>query len=114
MTLGTGAAWFFRQLKKDTVTSDTGLTTFVGSEAEVVLAVRPGSIGTIRVRTLSGTSEWSARTQDLEAIDRGESVIIVGVRDGVMSISRLAPRSGQGDATSDVQTSGAHRQKKTT
>lgn len=87
--IGTVAAFFFKALKKDSVSGDTQLDRFAGEEARVVVAVRPGQPGKIVVQTLAGRVEMMATTRDAQAIDVGSAVIVAEVRGGVADVSRL-------------------------
>jgi hypothetical protein len=89
MALGIGAAWFFRQLKRDTVTGETRLSRFEGEEARALLTIRPGQQGKIVVDTMAGRVEMPATTRDPKPIERGQTVIIARVRDGVADVSKL-------------------------
>ena len=77
--IGTGAAWFFKQLKTSQVTSDTGLSRFIGEEARVVITVRPGDMGKIAVQTMAGRVEMVARTRDDHELPAGSKVLIAHV-----------------------------------
>ncbi len=103
--LGIGAAWFFRQLKRDTVSGDTTLSRFAGEEARVLLTVRPGGQGKIVVETLAGRVEMLASTRDREAIERGSTVIIAQVRGGGADVSYLpdTPAGSQAQHTRAAQ-----------
>jgi len=87
--VGTLAAWFFKQLKKDRVSAGVGLAQYVGNEAVILLPVRPGGVGKIRIRTSAGSLEIPASTHDEHPIGVGERVIIAGVDGGVGDVSRL-------------------------
>jgi hypothetical protein len=102
--LGTGAAWFFRALKRDQVSGETSLSRFAGEEARVVVGIRSSQPGKIAVHTLAGRVEMPATTRDPQPIAVGSTVIVASVRDGVADVSRLPTASGrtralQGDAT---------------
>ncbi len=86
---GLGAAWFFRQLKVNTVTASVGLKQFVGREARVLLPVAPGEIGKIVIDDPQGQLELTARTQDHAAIRRGARVLITDVTDGTANVTSM-------------------------
>lgn len=86
---GLGAAWFFRQLKVNTVTGSVGLKQFVGREARVLLAVAPGGLGKIVIDDAQGQLELTARTQDVAAIRRGARVLITEVTDGTANVTSM-------------------------
>ena len=77
--IGTGAAWFFKMLKTSQVSSDTGLSRFIGEEARVVLTVRPGDMGKVAVQTMAGRVEMVARTRDEHELPAGSKVLIAHV-----------------------------------
>jgi hypothetical protein len=96
--LGTGAAWFFRALKRDTVSGDTSFDRFAGEEARVVVGIRSHQQGKIVVHTLAGRVEMPATTQDERPIAVGSTVIVASVRNGVADVSRLPTPGGRAHA----------------
>ncbi|MCB9673608.1 MAG: hypothetical protein H6737_00745 [Alphaproteobacteria bacterium] len=95
-TTGTGAAYFFRALKKDSVSSETTLKSYSGEEAQVLLPIEPGRRGKIALDTPSGRLDMVAETRDAEPIPRGSTVIVASVRDGVANVSALdSPRGSK-------------------
>lgn len=90
LSIGTGAAWFFRRINKDTVSGDTTLYRFIGEEARVLLPIRPDGQGMIALDTMAGRVEMTATTRDTEMIPVGSRVIIASVREGEASVSLLA------------------------
>ena len=93
--IGTGAAYFFRAIKKDSVSSETSLKSYVGEEGEVKLPIEPGRRGKIVIDTASGRIDMLATTRDPEPIQPGQPVIIASVRDGVASVSALDSDRGE-------------------
>jgi len=89
MGIGIGAARFFRALKKDTVTAETSLKSYAGEDARVLLPIRPGGTGKIVIESLAGRVEMPATSRDGKIIDRGATVIVASVRDGVADVSAL-------------------------
>jgi len=97
--LGWGAAYFFRQLKSDNVTAPTTLDAYRGEEARVLLPIRPGARGKIVIES----GEWVemlATSGAKRAIERGETVIVVGVKDGV---AEVAPQVGDDELARRVK-----------
>lgn len=88
-TTGTAAAYFFRALKKDTVTSATSLKSFVGEEARVLLPIQGAVRGKIVLDSPSGRVEMMATSRDTADIPVGATVILAGIRDGVADVSAL-------------------------
>jgi hypothetical protein len=93
--LGTGAAWFFRALKRDQVSGDTSFDRFEGEEARVVVGIRGNQFGKIVVHTLAGRVEMPATTRDERPIVAGSTVIVASVRHGVADVSRLPTPGGR-------------------
>jgi hypothetical protein len=94
-TLGTGAAWFFRALKRDSVSGDTSFDRFAGEEAKVVVGIRGHQHGKIVVHTLAGRVEMPATTRDERPIAAGSTVIVASVHNGVADVSRLPTAGGR-------------------
>lgn len=88
-TTGTAAAYFFRALKKDTVTSATTLTSFVGEEARVLLPIKGAVRGKIVLNGPTGRVEMMATSRDISDIPVGATVILAGIRNGVADVSAL-------------------------
>lgn len=89
MTIGTFAAWFFRRLKSETVSAEVGLKRFIGTEARVLLPIRPGGIGKIVIDSLAGQVELMATTGDNDVIERGETVLIAYIADGTADVTSM-------------------------
>jgi membrane protein implicated in regulation of membrane protease activity len=89
VAIGVTAARFFRALKRDTVTAVTSLKAYAGEEARVLLPIRPGGTGKIVVEAMAGRVEMPATSRDGKIIDRGATVIVASVRDGVADVSAL-------------------------
>lgn len=85
--IGYGAAMVFLKLNTSQVSGDVGLERFVGTEAKVMLPIRPGDIGKITVQTMAGTFEMPARTRDAALIEPGRMVMIAGIADGVADVT---------------------------
>jgi len=93
---GTAAAYFFKALKRDSVTSQTSLRSCAGEEASVLLPIEPGKRGKIALQTSTGRVEMLATTHDTESIPRGSTVIVASVREGLAEVSALnTPRGAR-------------------
>lgn len=86
---GAIAAWFFKRIKHDLVTADTQLKRFVGEQAQVVLAVRPDKVGTIRIASLSGDVEVPATTRDRHTLEPGSTVLIASFTGRTADVTKL-------------------------
>jgi hypothetical protein len=87
MSIGTGSAWVFKKLKTDLVTADTSLRRLRGEDAVVIIRVRPGGTGKIRVDTATGNIVLPATTRDATELEVGAAVLIADVQDGVADIT---------------------------
>jgi len=116
-TLGFAVARVFRHLTRDTVTADVGLRRFVGTEARVLLPVRPGGVGKIVIETLAGRVELPARTRDRRAIAPGSTVLIAHVANGEADVTALPSlkrkRLAKEEPTDGGQVRGAEERKRT-
>jgi hypothetical protein len=90
LAVGWGAALLLRQLRTDTVSGEVTLDRYAGEEARVVLAVRPGGTGKIRLTTRTGVLDLPARTLDAHEIGVGSPVLVAAVRDGIADVTALA------------------------
>jgi membrane protein implicated in regulation of membrane protease activity len=79
LVLGWTAAWSFRKLKQATADSTVRPATLKGASAKVVLAIRPGAIGKIRLHIQGQTIELLARSPETREIERHSTVLIVRV-----------------------------------
>jgi hypothetical protein len=87
----------FRALRSDRVTSETGVAHLEGSEARVVLTVRPGGLGKITLHSQGARLELPARTSDGVELEPGATVIVAGVGpDGVADVTGSAPGRARG------------------
>lgn len=87
--MGTAAAYFFRMLKKDSVSGSTTTRAYVGEQARVVLPIEPNGRGKIVLETAAGDVELVATTRDATPIERGSTVIVAGFREGIADVSSL-------------------------
>jgi hypothetical protein len=92
--IGTGAAWFFKRLKGGQVTADVGLERFVGSEAKVLLPIRPGDTGKIMIATMAGRFEMPARSRDAGTLEPGARVLVAHVDNGIADVTSLPGAAG--------------------
>lgn len=97
LSIGVGAvtgyavALLFRSLRNSTVSSETSAASLVGSEANVLLSVPTGGTGKVRVRMAGQDVDLHARSGSDAPIERGATVLIVSVKDGVARVEALAP-----------------------
>ena len=91
--VGTAAAWVMRQIRADRVSGDVTLERYAGEEGKVVVPVRGGRTGKIRIVTKSGLIELPARTADGHDLGVGDRVLVASVRDGVADVTRLGVRT---------------------
>lgn len=89
LAVGTGAAWFFRQLRRNTITGSTQLSRYIGAEVRVLLPVYPDGLGKIVIDAPEGQLELVARTGDAQPIPRGSRALITEVVDGTANITGL-------------------------
>lgn len=90
---GSAATWLFRQLRGDLVSGDVTLDRFAGEVAVVVLRVRPGAIGKIRLQTSAGSVELPARSRDGVELGTGERVLVAAIHDGTADVTGLSPHA---------------------
>jgi hypothetical protein len=102
--VGYGAHLLFRSLQQDRVSGDTELTGLAGEDATVVVAVRPGARGKIRIQRASGTRELMATTRDTTALEPGARVLVIEVKEGVADVT------GTGDSELESTRRAAHAQ----
>ena len=94
--VGAVAATAFRWVGRDVVTSSPSLARFVGEQARVVVAVRPGRSGRVALLTDAGRFELPAVSADTASLEHGETVLIADVREGVADVTRLRPVAAVG------------------
>ncbi|MCB9663156.1 MAG: hypothetical protein H6732_03515 [Alphaproteobacteria bacterium] len=75
---GWSAAAVLRRVQSESVSGETSLARFVGEEARVVLTVRPGGTGLVRLHTAAGDVEVPATTRDGKDLSAGTQVLIAG------------------------------------
>lgn len=87
--IGWSASTFFLRLQRDTVSGATSLERFVGEQARVVLAVRAGGVGTIRLQTAAGDVEVPATTRDRADLPAGSKVLVAGFHGRTADVTGL-------------------------
>jgi membrane protein implicated in regulation of membrane protease activity len=90
--LGWIAAWSFKKLKGATADSAVTHAALKGAEGTVVLAIRPGQMGKIRLHIQGAQLELLARSREDRILNPKEAVLIVQVTEGtaiVMPVPRL-------------------------
>ncbi len=85
--IGYGSATVFRLLKMRSSASETRSDTLIGTEAEVVLDVRPGKAGKVRTRLGGSVAEFKAESQD--DIKRGEKALLISLDGHVAQVIRM-------------------------
>lgn len=85
--IGYGSATVFRLLKVRSSASETRSATLIGTEAEVVLDVRPGKAGKVRTRLGGSVAEFKAESQD--DIKRGEKALLISLDGHVAQVIRM-------------------------
>ncbi len=94
LSLGWLAAWTYKKLKGASTDSAVTLSNLKGAEATVVLPIRPGQLGKIRLHIQGGQIELLARTQEDRVLAAKEAVLIVQVTEST-AIVTPAPRLTQ-------------------
>ena len=87
LLVGWFAALLFHQLKNTTVDSSASINELAGKEAVVVLAIRPGSTGKVRVRIKEQDLEIAATSNHPDALDIDQRVTIVNSKDGQVAVT---------------------------
>lgn len=80
LAVGVPVTWAMRRLMR--MTSASNVSGLVGSEAQVLVSVREGQIGKIRVQLQDNEVEVPALADHGGSIERGEEVIVVGLEGG--------------------------------
>ncbi len=81
-TTGWFAAWLYQKLKNSTTDSTSHLETMAGLSAEVILPIRAGGIGKIRLHQRGQFIELPAKSDSKTTIDIGQKVLIVSISEG--------------------------------
>lgn len=86
---GLGASKLFSWIKTDQVSGSTSLQRFEGLQAKVLLPIRPGGRGQVRMNTASGSVVMVATSMDGKVLDVGSQVLVVSVKEGVADVTAL-------------------------
>ena len=87
--LGLGAAWMFRTLSRSQVSAKTSLTQIRGVHATVLLPIRPGGTGKVRMLVDEQQVDVLARTNITQTISPKSTVLVVNVEDGIANVTCL-------------------------
>ncbi len=96
VALGWTAAWTFHKLKQATADSTVRPASLKGAEAQVVLPIRPGERGKIRLHIQGASLELLARSREDRVLNPRETVLIVEVQQDtaiVTPVPQLATQS---------------------
>lgn len=85
--IGYGSATVFRWLKLKSSSSETRSDTLIGTEAEVVLDIRPGKAGKVRTKLGGSVAEFKAESQD--DLKRGEKVLLISLDGHIAQVIRM-------------------------
>lgn len=96
LALGLGAAWAFKQLREQTVTSQVAQDQLVGLEAKVLLPVSAGTAGKVRLLVGGQVLDRVALLEGTEELARGERALVIAVRGEKLLVAR-APTPALGD-----------------
>ncbi len=96
MALGVGAAWAFKRLREQTVTSQLTPDQLIGLEAKVMLPVSAGTAGKVRLQLGGQIVDRVALLEGREELARGERVLVIAVRGEKLLVAR-APTPALGD-----------------
>ena len=88
LTTGFGVATFMRLLARTQTDSRIGSGDMVGAEGVVLLAVRPGDVGKVRVQIKGNAIDLIAHIDGDEALDIGAEVVVIGFRENIATIVR--------------------------
>lgn len=85
--IGYGSATVFRMLKMKSSSSETRSDTLVGTEAEVVLDIRPDKAGKVRTKLGGSVAEFKAESQD--DLKRGDKVLLISLEGHIVQVIRM-------------------------
>ena len=94
--LGVGAAWAFKRLREQTVTSQLVPDQLIGLEAKVLLPVSAGMAGKVRLQLGGQIVDRVALLEGREELARGERALVIAVRGEKLLVAR-APTPALGD-----------------
>ena len=89
LAIGTAVTALFRALKRHATGRISSATSLAGREALVLLEIRPGALGKIRIAVDGPDVDLLARTGEPEPIPRGARVLVITVRDGAAEVIPL-------------------------
>jgi hypothetical protein len=87
--LGLGAAWMFRTLSRSQVSAKTSLNQIRGVHGTVLLPIRPGGTGKIRMLIDEQAVDVLARTSMTSTMQSKSTVLVVNVEDGIANVTCL-------------------------
>lgn len=87
-TTGFGVATFMRLMARTEADSGVASADMIGAEGAVLLPVRAGEVGKVRVQIKGDVIDLLARADDEEPLDIGTDIIIVGFRDSTATVIR--------------------------
>ena len=105
IAMGVGAAWVFRRLREQTVTSQLTPDQLVGIEAKVLLPVSAGTAGKVRLQLGGQILDRIALLEGSEELARGERALVIAVRGDKLLVARAPTpaledgRSGNDDSS---------------
>jgi membrane protein implicated in regulation of membrane protease activity len=110
--IGYGSATVFRWLKLKSSSSETRSDTLVGTEAEVVLDIRPGKAGKVRTKLGGSVAEFKAESQD--DLKRGEKVLLISLDGHIAQVIRMPTLDdlSVSDATAEKKKAALRAQKR--
>ena len=102
LILGYATAYLFQRLKNNSVTISTNGRNFVEQEAKVLLPIRVGKQGKIRVFFDNELTDLIACTQDNIDIEQGSTVLIVSIDNGVANVTNINPHTSNRHTLRDL------------
>ncbi|MBN1773561.1 MAG: hypothetical protein JXB32_20025 [Deltaproteobacteria bacterium] len=96
IAMGLGAAWVFKRLREQIVTSQVAPDQLVGLEAKVLLPVSDGMAGKVRLQLGGQVLDRIALLEGREELARGERALVIAVRGDKLLVAR-APTPALGD-----------------
>ncbi|NMC70384.1 MAG: hypothetical protein GYA57_10005 [Myxococcales bacterium] len=96
LAMGLGAAWVFKRLREQTVTSQVSPEQLVGMEAKVLLPVSGQMAGKVRLQLGGQVLDRIALLEGREELARGERALVIAVRGDKLLVAR-APTPALGD-----------------
>ncbi|MAA79371.1 MAG: hypothetical protein CL916_08930 [Deltaproteobacteria bacterium] len=87
ISIGWVIAYLFHTLKKEKVSSITSTKEMISEEGTVILPIKSGSMGKIRISLGGEVVDLFARSN--ETIERGETILVVHMKDGIADVCTL-------------------------